>query len=621
MCSKVTVKRAVLILSLPLLLALFACGELNTSLLSSGGTYQVKALVNDTPLESCSIIRQDDKIIPYFAVSVVNDPDLTGLLVYLKNTKGDIVGERVLYTIDPEYTALKQQEETKDNEKESKTAEQAEKQASVDTKSAVKKYDVVIPVKSFGKKMPVFPLSNKIDIGQYSLVFESLGKSNTLSLTELDIFFLGNLEFLFNDISMYLPWLSDTRLIPPGATVMLEAGLKFDSRFNPYVIWYNGKNIISEGNISEGAGNILWKAPEQPGFYSLRLEVFPYHLKRKFTGISRDINIPVSAKASQTGYFFENDSEHTVTATIPPKYSEPLRLYRFDGNINEASSIPDRMFESAGKKPPRWAVVDQSYGLSLGPDDTYLLRPINFFRQGQNQGGGIFMFHIRPITEGTIFSAFFPTLASASALSSASDGVWMDMTTREDAITLRLKTKESSVEIPVSQSFSGEQGLIPIVVEFYIRPYRFEAKLILSEDFSKQSKAGGIKLPGALAGEGRIKLGVDKSAPSSAVENINGSVLSNNAVSKNSSETGDGVEENADIETVQPAVTTIWNEFAILYSTTPLLPEDYFVENYNSVKKEESAGVGAPLKNEAATIRIEQAPAEDEDAKPLISTL
>jgi len=682
MSLKKTAKAAVLILFFSLLSVLSACGELNTSLFSSGETYQVRALINGNSLESCSLIRQNDKIIPYFAVSVVNDPDLIGLLVYLQNSKGDIIGDRVLYTINPVDEAVqpetkqedsdlgdkaskgKDLENSGDNDSatsfggtaseaggsettgqtEAETKQVVEKQASVDTKSVVKKYDIVIYIKSFEQEMPYFPLPKNMEIGLYSLVFEAIGTTNTLSLTESDIFYLGSAEFRLNDISVYLPGLSDTRLIPPGTTVMLEAGLDFDSRLNPYVIWYNGRSIISEGNISEGAGNILWKTPEQSGFYSLRLEVFPYRLKRNLTGIFREITLPVSAKASQIGYFFGNgpdypakrplgtayaeqvrlaadlkvNADRTATAPILPEYPELLRWYRFDGSLDEASLIPDRKFEPAGEKAPRWAAVRQSYGLSAGPDDTYLLRPILFLRQGQDQGGGIFLFHIRPVAEGTVFSAFFPLLASAS------DGVWMDITMRENAVTLRLKTKTASVEMPVNPGYSEEQGFKPIVVEFYIRPYRFEAKLSLGEDLSVQSMTGVIRLPGALTGEGRIKLGVDKTAPGSTAETKSASVLSGLAGAETiaASITGDRLSETVQPESINngntvAAVTTIWDEFAVLYSVTPLLPGEIFVRETPETEAARNEGtarnpIRTPAAIETAVSRVSLLPAESE---------
>jgi hypothetical protein len=688
MIVKKAVKAAALILSFFFLSVLSACGELSTSLFSSGGSYQVKALVNGSSLESCSIIRKNDKIIPYFAISVANDPDLMGLLVYLQNSKGDIIGERVLYTIDPVEEATQPEtpqeetepEETTEEEKtetetedvasveevEGETNEQAEpespepvmeKRTFIDSKPSTKKYDTVIQIKSFEQELPHFPLPKNLELGPYSLVFEAVGRYNTLSITESEIFYLGSVEFRLKDISMCLPCISDTHLIPPGTTVMLEASLDFDSRLNPYVIWYNGRNIISEGNISDGAGNILWKAPEQQGFYSLRLEVLPYHLKRNFTGIFREITLPVSTKASHTYYFFgngpdypakrplsagtayaeqvklalaaapEENADKTTTALVLPEYPELLRWYRFEGSLDEKSLIPERMFETASEKAPRWASVGQSYGLSAGPDDNYFLRPISFFRQGQDQGGGIFLFHIRPAAEGAVLSAFFPLLASAS------DGVWMDMTTQGNVITLRLKTKGTSVEIPVNTGYSEEQKFIPIVVEFYIRPYRFEAKLSLGEDLSMQS-TGEIRLPGALTGEGRIKLGVDKTAQgetknvlalpnlTAAETDIPTETVQPESIN-NENETAPVVSVVTTAVTTVTAVTTIWDEFAVLYSTIPLLPEEIFIEEAletEDAQNEETTliQIKTPTTETTETRKESSAdlsPAEKEDAK------
>jgi len=698
MCVKTAVKAAALILFFSLL---SACGELNTSLFSSGGTYQIKAMVNGSPLESCSIIRKDDKIIPYFATSVVNDPDLIGLLVYLQNSKGEIIGDRVLYTIEPEDYATPPQEETEpedddnDNDSENNASAETEdetesenspsssagsavsgtgqaelpiimeKKAFIESKPTVINYDTVIPLKSFTGEMPPFPLPKNMEIGPYSLVFEAVSKYDTLSVTELDMFYLGSAEFRLKDISMYLPWLSDNRLIPVGSTVMLEAGLDFDSRLSPYVIWYNGRNIIGEGSMSEGAGNILWNAPEQSGFYTLRVEVLPYQLnKRNFTGISRDITLPVSVKASQTAYFFENGPVYAakkplssgtvydeqvklVTAQLAalaaakkeasarsasaaakaenaekpvpvmPERPELLRWYRFDGNLDEVSLKPEWTFAPAEEKIPRWAGVGQSYGLSAGPDDIYLLRPITFFRKGQDQGGGIFLFYIRPVSEGTVFSAFFPTLASVK------DGVWMDMVTKRNSITLRLKTKGTTVEMPLHTYYSGERKFIPIVVEFYVRPYRLEAKLSLGENLSTQSAAGEIRLPSALAGDVRIKLGVDKTAPGLTAETKSVLVLpvpaenpvqitqdteplpEDSVVAENLETTQ---QEDTSIENITDpvitanetaavtALTTVWDEFAVLYSSTPILPEEIFVDNDDEEEEpEEETPVKPPV--------------------------
>jgi hypothetical protein len=570
MIIKTAIKAIVLILSFLLLSILCACGELNTPLFLSDGTYQVKALVNGSPLEDCSIVRQNDEIIPYFAVSVAEDPDLMGLLVYLQNPKKEIVGGNVLYTTDPDEAA----------------AQMVTQQEGEEGTSAGRKYDTIIQIESFEQGIPRFPLPENMEIGLYRLVFEVVGKYNTLSITESDLFYLGSVEFSLKDISICLPGLSDNRLLPPGTTIMLEAGLNFDSRLNPYVIWYNGKTIISEGKISEGAGSILWKAPEQPGFYSLRLEVLPNQLNRNFSGIFREITLPISAKASQTGYFFGNAPDYPAKRPLAAgtAYTEHLmsaeslellRLYRFEGSLDDASLMPERMFRTASKKAARWAAVGQSYGLSAGPDDNYPLQPIRFLRQGRNHGRGIFLLHARPAAEGIIFSAFFPLLDPAN------EGVWMDVETLDNAIKLRLTAKDTSVEMPVNHDFSWGQGFVPIVVEFSIQPYSFTAKLSLGEDTSLQSVVREIKLPGVLSGEGRINLGVDKTAHSPA-----------DSVTRDIQ-----IEKSTSNDNKTRPVNTIWDEFAVLCSTVQLLPDDFNAERV--VRTENAQNEETPQKTTA----------------------
>jgi hypothetical protein len=549
------------------------CGELET-LFPSNGAYQVGTLVNGSSLEECSIIRSNDKVRPYFAVSVVNDPDLIGLLVYLQDSQGKIIGDKVRYTLLPyaDENALTEealQEETELNEADDPVLEDEAEKADddeykipeqrtvADTRPVEKNTDIEIAVRSLAQELPYFPLPKDLEIGPYILVFEALGKKDSLSRMETNVFYVGSAEFNLKDISMYLPGLSGPQLISPGTMIMLETSLDYDSRLDPYVIWYNGKNVISEGKISDGAGKLLWKTPEQAGFYSLRLEALPFHLKRSaYTGFSREIALPVSPKAISLGHFFENNGEYTARSPLSAgtayaaatageetsaSYPAPelLQWYQFDGSLHSSLSTftNEQILLPANEEAlPRWAAAEQSYGLAIGPDDPYLLSPVNFFRAETDQGGGILLFHIRPLSEGIIFNAFFPLQTSLT------EGVWMNVIKKGNVITLRLSAADASVDLPVYPAFSAG-GFIPIAVEFYIRPYRLEAKISLDE--YSQNKVGAIKLPGALSGEGRFRLG--------------GSVIDNEAAASPSEET---------------FPDTVWDELAILFSAAPLLQNE-----------------------------------------------
>ncbi|MCL2043240.1 MAG: hypothetical protein FWG89_03775 [Treponema sp.] len=568
-----------------------ACGELD-SLFSPGRSYQIKVMVNDSPLDDCSILRSDDIIRPHFTVPVKNDPDLTGLLAFMQNSRGEIVGETVLYALESWYYHILSQNEQNNTQEPEDEADNAvgrdqgntavrDNWGFINSRPATVQYDVLVKVESL-EQIPHFPIPEEMEIGSYNLVFEARGKNEILHRTEAVFYYIGNAVFSLRDISIFLPGTSEGLLIPPGITILLEPNLDFDSRLDPYVIWYNGKNIISEGALIKGAGSMLWEAPERTGFYSLRVELFPFHLRGNVAGISREITLPVSSKAAaNNGYFYTDSPEyaalnplalgtlfpeqlalHAASAEdasdksehkIPPVQPALLRWYQFKGNLIDTMTEPEDepSIMSVSENKPFWAGMGHSYGLSTGSDDIYILSPVSFLHDANDQGGGIFLLHIRSLAEGPVFSVHFPYIASVT------EGVQMDIFRRSSSIILRLKTKETFVEMPVSLPPFDSQPLIPVTVEFYIHPARFEAKLSLGERHSIQSVTGSIRLSGIPEGEGIITLGGRPEKP----------------------ETVDILDTEITEEDIEPVISlanagsTIWDEFAILYSSLPILEE------------------------------------------------
>jgi hypothetical protein len=78
---------------------LTACGDLGM-VLPSQGSYRVNAQVDgDYTLDAYSVVTKNSKIRPYFVNSVVNDPDVRGLTVFVQDYSGAIVSRKVQYQL------------------------------------------------------------------------------------------------------------------------------------------------------------------------------------------------------------------------------------------------------------------------------------------------------------------------------------------------------------------------------------------------------------------------------------------------------------------------------------------------------------------------------------------
>ncbi|MDR1597203.1 MAG: hypothetical protein LBR99_05810 [Treponema sp.] len=110
MLGKSVQKFRVMSIILGFSLFLGACGDLGM-VLPSQGTYQVNALVDgDYTLDEYSVINQNSKICPFFMNSVVNDPDVRGLTVFVQNLSGAVVSRKVRYVLSQESSADTQEE-------------------------------------------------------------------------------------------------------------------------------------------------------------------------------------------------------------------------------------------------------------------------------------------------------------------------------------------------------------------------------------------------------------------------------------------------------------------------------------------------------------------------------
>ena len=241
-----------------------------------------------------------------------------------------------------------------------------------------------------------------INMGTYLMAFQVYGKNNfLLSKTEKCVFYLGDKNYEITDITVCLPAFSvPSHLIPPGITVLLEAGIAAGPDLDPYIFWYNGKSRIGEGRIADGAGRILWDVPSTPGFQNIRAEVIPFppmqidepspvisRTGKIHLGKFRELLLPISARGqlrSALSGFLDSISG------INPKniYCD----FRFAGNMCDFLN-PENIFPGQ----PRWCPVKSVYGLQIGPDDIHQF-PFVFYDEKIS-----FIFRFSPLDEGDYF--------------------------------------------------------------------------------------------------------------------------------------------------------------------------------------------------------------------------
>jgi len=455
--------------------------EAADSFLSSGGAYRPNARVNGVPLNECSFVVSGDKINPYFEESVSGDPDVTALLVFLKNIRGDIAGHKVLYSIDGE-------------------AEEDE---------------MVIRVKNLDDNLPSFPMPENMSFGQYTMVSQVMSGRDVLQKTEKTFFYLGSTVFSFESINTHLPGvIENSQLIPVGCVVMLEAKVNFDRRLDPYIVWYNGRNKISEGKFSDAANLLFWQAPEQSGFFSITAEIYPAEGYANLAGYQKEISLIVSSKTEDI---------HLVSQDIP----QLLHWYIFDGSLNDSKSISSA---ERSLKPLsgniQWMSANGVYGLAAGNNNVIALPKVPFSGNGNETWQTLFRF--KPINEGIIFSAQFGSSTDVS-MNLKREGQYLVLTLSSPANTV-----SQVVRIPEENSF------ITAGVNFSIHLGLLSAKINIMGDSVEQGElaAGPIRVETELKDNFQIFLGDYTTVGSSANQN-------------------------------RVLLTALWDEFAI-YDTPPM---------------------------------------------------
>jgi hypothetical protein len=380
--------------------------------------------------------------------------------------------------------------------------------------------DEIVPVKQLDQYFPEFRIIEDLAIGRYNLVFHVMGEKEILFKAVKPIYFIGDAKFSLGEIQSFLPVESaGRRLMPPGINVMLATEVSADPRLDPHIIWHSGKKIVAQGRLSEGANSLFWKTPEQTGFHSIRVEVFPLlpgdRVPGNMIGKIKELSLPVSARSEGIGHF-SNSSGYPG--------GEFIAWYQFWGTLDDATApnSPEKKLVPLYAQAPRWMPLGGIYGLVVGGDDGYTLPGTPFTLSGDEEGRGRILFRLGALSEGPIVNLRF---AGGDA---AEDGetAELDLSIAAEALTLRIASKGESRGKSLALNSDDANGFFTIIVDFTIAPEHFDAELF-REDPPGTTGPLSIALTGAVRGEGSLRIGGQDGPVSGGSKHGNGTMALN----------------------------------------------------------------------------------------------
>ena len=493
------IQKAIKIFFLFSAFAVILCGcDAMDDILPSAGTYKINMQINGVLLDECSYIKLNDSIRPFFEDSISGDQDVTALIVSLKNANGEDIGSKVLYEI--EWNTISDQEKSD--------------------------YNIIQKVKSLDDILPVYPLPKDLSQGIYTIVSQIMSGKNILQRTEKLIFYLGAVDFKYEGISIYLPGIIESsHLIPVETVVMLEAGFEFSYRLNPYIIWYEGRKKISEGYVSDGAGNLFWKAPEQSGFFTLCAEIFPVRNFEKLPGYKKEVSLIVSSIAVDV---------HLISENIP----QLINWYTLEGNLNDSKSpSAERALQTAGNNKPRWIGSNGTYGAVTGENNILSLPKTVYPNEVVKTWQTLFRF--KPMNSGSLFSAQF--FASDVILNLSHEGSHLILTLKspEKTVSQIINIPASAEEPPDTASAKKPEPFVTAGVGFSVLPGIISAHInIIGGLYDPAARSIALEIEADVNDEFQILLGFSPEQNSNA--------------------------DPSEIK-IKSDATALWDEFALYY--------------------------------------------------------
>ncbi len=465
-----------------------SCGEMNTLFPSGTSNYRVSAYVNNKMIKDYSIIKNGDTIRPAFLNHISDDPDLTGLQVYIEDSSGNMVSEAINY--------------------------------SLPGRDSSENKGVLVTVNDLNKAFPVFSFPKDLKVGQYTLFFNVLGGKDVLHRSSQIVYYVSDLNFSIDDIRCYLPGVSEgPQLIPPGITILLEVAITSDEGLDPYIVWYNGEKQIGAGKLSEYYHHLLWTVPETTGFQAIKVEIFPFLADNKpakdTKGIVKELSLPVSSKAV---------NPHSFGAEA----GDAVYWYEFKGNLepSKESRWNGAILVKTQENPPRWEPLSDVYGLVVGPDDAYDIP--DFSVSLNNESDTEYDLHtlkirFAPKNEGTLFQGSFKTAGSDVP------SLNMEVLIEKEGLLLFIQNGSEVYQELISSDLLANKEFIITTLNFYSYKNEFSAYLELQKPLLSTKKIA-IPYKGTLSGDGIFRFGAKHNKPKQEIVDENAQDLTSKDV-------------------------------------------------------------------------------------------
>jgi hypothetical protein len=339
-------------------------------------------------VDSLALVRENDTLVPRFLSNIANDPDVQGLSVSILTPDGKVAGGTVTYTTSGSTI-------TRGSETGTISLPPGGTSSGSGTtgSSTAASLATTVVVSRLDSRLPPFSLPADLALGSYILDFQVLGKDGVLSELKRPIFYLGSASWNVKALVSYPPGTgpsSQAPLFPPDVSLLLAVGLDADPRLNPYIRWYFGSTLIASGRVADGLSQILWKTQSSDGFYTIRAEVFPFPPADAglpdTAGTPKELTVAVSSKAPFPG--------------LPQSAGPYSREYNFMGTLADASGSSS--LKSLGASTPEWRSSDTSYGLLVGPQNSYSYPEAPYPVAQNGLPPHRLTFHLAPLSPGLV---------------------------------------------------------------------------------------------------------------------------------------------------------------------------------------------------------------------------